>query len=84
MFVDDVDRTEWRSLRESLELEGATRRFFTEPAARAVVAVACTSRFELFGLAPPDAASGGELRFRNQAHPAAKLAGLAPAILSSL
>jgi hypothetical protein len=49
-----------------------------------VVAVACTSRMELFGLPAPDAAPDGELRFRNPAHPAAKQAALAPAVLSSV
>jgi hypothetical protein len=38
---------------------------------------------ELLGLAPPDAAPEGELRFRNPSHPAAKSPALAPAILSS-
>jgi hypothetical protein len=38
---------------------------------------------ELFGIAPPDGAPAGELRFRNPSHPAAKSAALAPAILSS-
>jgi hypothetical protein len=47
-----------------------------------VVAVSCTSRFEMFGA--PDAAPEGELRFRNQGHAAAKHPGLAPAILSSV
>jgi hypothetical protein len=55
----------------------------TEPSARRVVAVTCSTRMELFGAAPPDAAPGGELRFRNPSHPAAKSAALAPAILSS-
>jgi len=32
----------------------------------------------------PDAAAEGELRFRNPAHPAAKAAALAPAVLSSM
>ena len=31
VFVDDLDRTEWRSLRETLQLEGAVRRFLTTP-----------------------------------------------------
>ena len=84
MFIEDMDRNEWRNLRESLELEGATRRFLTEPEARSVVAVSCASRAELFGMAAPDAAPDGELRFRNQAHPAAKNPGLAPAIASSV
>jgi hypothetical protein len=71
-------------MREKLELEGATRRFLTEPAARPLVAVTCASRMELFGAPPPDGAPGGELRFRNQAHPAAKQAGLMAAIASSV
>lgn len=83
MFLDDLDRGEWRGLRERMDLEGATRRWMTDPSARSVVAVSCASRMELFGLAPPDAAPGGELRFRNPSHPAAKSAALAPAILSS-
>jgi hypothetical protein len=84
VFVDDIDRAEWRSLRETLELEGATRRFLTEPAARRVVAAVCASRMEMFGVAPPDAAADGELRFRNPSHPAGKLAALAPAVTSSM
>lgn len=82
MFVEDIDRAEWRSLRETLELEGAARRFLTEPAARRVVAAACSSRMEMFGMAPPDAAPAGELRFRNPSHPAGRLAALAPAVTS--
>jgi hypothetical protein len=84
MFVEDTDRTEWRGLRERLELEGEARQFLTDKAARAVVAVTCTSRLELFGLAEPDAVPEGELRFRNPAHPAARSAALAPAVLSSM
>lgn len=84
MFVDDLGRAEWRSLRETLELEGAARRFLTEPAARRVVAVACASRMEMFGMAPPEAAPEGELRFRNPSHPAGKAAALAPAVTSSV
>jgi hypothetical protein len=83
MFLDELDRAEWRGLRERMELEGVTRRWMTEPAARGVVAVTCASRFELFGIAPPDGAAGGELRFRNPNHPACKSAALAPAVLSS-
>jgi hypothetical protein len=83
VFLDDLDRIEWRSLRDRMDLEGATRRWMTEPSARRVVAVSCSTRMELFGIAPPDGAAGGELRFRNPSHPAAKSAGLAPAILSS-
>ncbi len=84
VFLDDVERAEWRSLRETLELEGAARRFLTDPAAKPVLALSVTSRMELFGLAPPDAVEGGELRFRNQAHPAAKHPSLLPAIASSV
>ena len=84
MFVDDTDAAEWRHLRERLELEGEARQFLTHPEARCVVAIACSSRLELFGAAPPHAAPDGELRFRNPAHPAAKMAALAPAVLSSI
>jgi len=84
VFVEDVDRNEWRGLRSRLELEGAARRWLTEPSARHVVAVACSSRMELFGLAPPDAAPDGELRFRNPGHPAGKAPALAPAVTSSV
>jgi hypothetical protein len=84
MFVEDTDRTEWRGLRDRLELEGETRQFLTHPEARVVVAVTCASRLELFGGIAPDAAEDGDIRFRNPAHPAAKAAGLAPAVLSSL
>ena len=83
MFLDDLDRTEWRGLRERMELEGATRRWMTDSSARRVVAVTCISRMELFGVAPPDGAPEQELRFRNPNHPAAKSTALAPAILSS-
>jgi hypothetical protein len=84
MFVEDTDRLEWRGLRERLELEGEARQFLTNPQARSVVAVTFVSRLELFGLGEPDAAPGGELRFRNPNHPAAKAPGLAPAVLSSV
>ena len=83
IFIEDMDRAEWRSLRDELALEGAVRRFLAGHAARRVVAAACSSRAELFGLAPPDAVPGGELRFRNPAHPAAKSSALAPAITST-
>jgi len=83
IFLDDLDRLDWRALRgEQLELEGAVRRFLTTPPARRVVAVSCTSRFEMFGAA--DAVAEGELRFRNPSHAAAKHPGLAPAVLSSV
>jgi hypothetical protein len=84
MFVEDTDRAEWRHLRERLELEGEARQFLTNPQARQVVAVTCTSRLELLGVPAPDAAPDGELRFRNPAHPAARMAALAPAVLSSV
>ncbi len=80
MFIEDTDRLEWRLLRERLELEGETRQFLTHPEAKPVIAVTCSSRLELFGIGEPD----GELRFRNQAHPAAKSAELAPAVASSM
>jgi hypothetical protein len=84
VFVEDTDRLEWRGLRDRLELEAEARQFMTHPAGRPVVAVTFASRFELFGVAEPDAASGGEVRFRNPGHPAARSAALAPAVLSSL
>jgi len=84
MFVEDTDRTEWRRLREELQLEGEARQFMTFSEARSVVAVTCASRIELFGLRSPDASPEGELRFRNPAHPAAKAPALAPAVLSSM
>ncbi len=83
MFVEDVDRSEWRGLRERLELEGEARQFLTYPEARPVVAVSCSSRFELLGAAEPDAAPEGELRFRSPSHPAARAPALAAAVLSS-
>jgi hypothetical protein len=84
MFVEDTDREEWRGLRDRMELEGEARRFLADRAARPVIAVTCASRFELFGMAEPDAAGDGDLRFRNPAHPDAKVAALAPAVLSSV
>lgn len=84
MFIEDTDRLEWRLLREKLELEGEARQFLTNPTARGVIAVTCCSRMEMFGISQPDAAPGGELRFRNQAHPAAKQIDLAPAVASSI
>ena len=84
IFIEDTDRQEWRGLRERLELEGEARQFMTCPEARPVVAVTCSSRMELFGLAEPDSVGDGELRFRNPAHPAAKMPALAPAVLSSV
>lgn len=84
MFIEDTERTEWRGLRDRLELEGEARQFLTHKEARPVVAVTCTSRFELLGMAPPDAVEDGELRFRNPAHPAARSPALAPAVLSTV
>jgi hypothetical protein len=84
MFVEDTDRTEWRALRERLELEGEARQFLAHPTSRGVVAVTCASRLEMLGATAPDAAPDGEMRFRNPAHPAAKVSGLAPAVLSSI
>jgi hypothetical protein len=84
VFVEDTDRLEWRDLRDRLELEREARQFMTLPEGRTVVAVSFVSRFEMFGLAEPDAAPGGELRFRNPGHPAAGYAALAPSVLSSL
>ncbi|MBS0640073.1 MAG: hypothetical protein U1E70_06215 [Acetobacteraceae bacterium] len=83
IFVEDTDKLEWRGLRERLELEGEARQFMTHQAARSVVAVTFASRLELFGLAEPDAAAEGEIRFRNPGHPAAGHPALAPAVLSS-
>ncbi|MDQ2802258.1 MAG: hypothetical protein M3Y41_06100 [Pseudomonadota bacterium] len=82
MFVEDTDRIEWRGLHERLELEGEARQFLTRPEARTVVAVTFASRVELFGA--EGAAAGGELRFRNPAHPAARAAALSPAVVSSV
>lgn len=82
MFVEDTDRTEWAELRERLELEGETRQFLAQAAARGVVAVTCASRLELLGAG--DGAPDGEFRFRNPSHPAAKAAALAPAVMSSV
>lgn len=84
MFIEDTDRTEWRLLRERMDLEGETRQFLTNPEAKSVVAVTCASRLEMFGLPAPDAVPDGELRFRNPSHPAAKTAALAPAVTSSV
>ncbi len=84
MFVEDTDHREWRGLRDRLELEGEARQFLAGTAARPVIAVTCASRCEMFGMPVPHAAEDGELRFRNPAHPAAKAAALAPAVLSSV
>ena len=82
MFVEDTDQREWQHLRDRLELEGHTRKFLAHAEARRVIAVACSSRRELFGTA--DAAEGGDIRFRNPAHPQAKAAALLPAVMSSV
>lgn len=84
VFVEDTDRHEWRGLRDRLELESEARQFMINPAGRPVVAVSFVSRLELFGVAEPDAAPGGELRFRNPGHPAARSPALAPAVMSSV
>jgi len=84
LLIDDTDPTEWQNLREQLMLEGETRHFLTFPEARHVVAVTCASRFELANANPPLAAPGGDLRFRNPMHPAAKSPALAPAVLSTV
>jgi len=81
VFLDDLEAAEWHALRDTLELEGVIRRFLTEPAAKVVVAVTCTTRQELFAMG--DCAPDGELRFRNPGHPAAKSPGLEPAISSN-
>jgi len=81
VFLDDLEAAEWNALRDTLELEGVIRRFLTEPAAKIVVAVTCTTRQELFALG--DYAPDGELRFRNPSHPAAKSPGLEPAVMSN-
>ena len=83
MLLEDTDRGEWCRLRERLELEGEARLFLTRPQARPVVAVSCASRLEMFAATDPAAAPEGELRFRNPAHPAARLPALAPAVLSA-
>jgi hypothetical protein len=82
VFLDDIERMEWRALRETLELEGTVRRFFTTAGARGLVAASFATRLEMFGAVPPDAAPDGELRFRNSAHPAAPCPVLRPAISS--
>lgn len=82
LLVEDTDRVEWRALRERLELEGEARQFLAHPSSRGVVAVTCASRLEMLGA--PDAVEDGELRFRNTANPAAKLAALGPAVVSSV
>ena len=80
MFVEDTDALDWRILREKLLLEAEARKFHTFAEARPVIAVTCASRYEFFGAGAP----GGELRFRNPMHPAAKSLALAPAVLSTV
>jgi hypothetical protein len=80
MFLDDTDQPEWKRLREQLLLEGETRHFLTFPEARTVIAVTCASRFELAKAGVP----GGDVRFRNPMHPAAKNVALAPAVVSTM
>lgn len=80
MFLDDTESLEWRHLREQLLLEGEARQFLTFPEAKTVIAVTCASRFELTDAGAP----GGDLRFRNPMHPAAKSLALAPAVMSTL
>ena len=82
VFLEDLERQEWRALRDTLELEGAVRRFFTRPEARPLAAVSCCSRLEIFGSAPPEAVEAGELRFANPNHPQARLPALQPAVAS--
>ncbi|MBE9604614.1 hypothetical protein IAI18_07035 [Acetobacteraceae bacterium H6797] len=84
MFIDDLERDEWRRLRETLELEGEARRFMTSAAAAPVLAAGCATRMELMGLPSPHAVPGGELRFRSATHPAARQAALQTALMSSL
>ncbi len=80
MFLEDTDAVEWRILREKLLLEAEARKFHTFVEARPVIAVTCASRYEFLGAGAP----GGELRFRNPMHPAAKSLALAPAVLSTV
>jgi hypothetical protein len=77
MFVEDTDRAEWSELRDRLRLEAETRQFLAYPSARQVVAVTCASRHEML----TDAV---ELRFRNTGNPFAKVAALAPAVMSTM
>lgn len=77
MFVEDTDRAEWSELRDRLRLEAETRQFLAYPSARQVVAVTCASRHEML-------ADAGELRFRNTGNAFAKVAALAPAVMSTM
>jgi hypothetical protein len=79
-FIEDTDQIEWRVLRDQLRLEGAARQFLTRAEARSVVAVTCISRLEMLGGIPPNAAEGGELRFRSPGHADARTPAFAPAI----
>ena len=83
LFIEDLDQMEWRLLRETLQLEGEVRQFMTHKAASCVAAVSCTTRLELFGMASAGAEPQGEVRFRNPAHPSARVQALAPAVSSS-
>lgn len=82
VFIEDIERSEWRGLRERLDLEGEARQFLTRPEARPIIAVTFASRLELFG--SDDAAPDGDLRFRNPRHVGAKSPALTPAITSSV
>jgi hypothetical protein len=82
MFIEDIERQEWRGLRDRLELEGEARQFLTRPEARPVAAVTFASRMELFGT--PDSQPDGDLRFRNPGHKAARAPALAAAIASTV
>jgi hypothetical protein len=82
MFIDDIERQEWRGLRDRLELEGEARQFLTQPEARQLAAVTFASRMELFGT--QDSQPDGDLRFRNPSNKAARTPALSPAIASSV
>ena len=82
IFLEDTNRTEWRSLRDSLHLEGEVRQFLTCPQAAPLAAVTAATRMEMLDPAAADSAPEGELRFRNPSHKAAKSVALAPAIRS--
>ncbi len=77
MFIEDTDRAEWGELRDRLRLEAETRQFLAYPSARQVVAVTCASRHEML-------TDAGELRFRNTGNAFAKVAALAPAVMSTM
>ena len=82
MFIEDTDRNEWCGLRETLALEGEARQFLAYKAARPVVAVTCSSRFELFGMA--DFGSRRRAEVPQPRTPRGESRALAPAILSSV